>query len=225
MPGAGGINPMPMPMPMPGAHGQAPPGANANPMPIPMPMPGAHGQAPPGANANPMPMPMPQGGQNAPGQPGFQGAPGGQNGANGQGNPGQFQGPPGQNSGGQGAGGKAPKFADGSAEDVLLKFCTAMADNNLTAAAEYISAKSKGILVQIRDGSITDEKLDSMKASFSLTGLQIHSPLHDGGGGKMMSLANSKNEILSFTLAKESGAYKLREFKITEKKGQDGNNY
>ena len=112
-------------------------------------------------------------------------------------------------------GGAAPQFAAGSAEEVLLKFCTAMADSNLTDAGQYISPRAKGMLTQIRDGSMTDEKLDDLKASFSLQGLQLK-PNRSTGVGRTITLGNSKSETLSFTLVKEDDAYKLREFKVSK---------
>lgn len=105
-----------------------------------------------------------------------------------------------------------PKFEQGSAEDALLKFCTAMADSNLTEAGQYVSPKAKGVLAQIRDGSITDEKLDTLKNSFSLQSLTLKPSRPVSGTGKTIVLAN-KSETLSFTLMKEDSVYLLREFK------------
>lgn len=113
-------------------------------------------------------------------------------------------------------GGNAPQFAAGSAEDVLLKFCTAMADSNLTEAAQYISSKAKGTLTQIRDGSLSDEKIETLKESFELKGLQLKPSRPTGGVGKTIVLGNGKSETLSFTLVKEDDSYMLREFKVSK---------
>jgi len=114
-----------------------------------------------------------------------------------------------------GIAGAAQQFPEGSAEAALLKFCAAMADSNLTEAGEYISPKAKGMLAQIRDGSITDEKIDTLKESFELTGLTLK-PSRQTGAGKSITLGNGKSELLSFTLMKEDDAYLLREFKISK---------
>jgi hypothetical protein len=146
------------------------------------------------------------------------------------GTPGGPQNTPGGPQGGPGGGpnGQIPKFPEGSAEEALLKFCLAMADNNLTAAAEYISPKAKGLLAEIRDGNISDEKLESMKPSMALEGMKLNSS-RQVGTEKRISLGNKQDEILSFSLFKESDVYKLREFKITAGKPsnnrqQQGNN-
>jgi hypothetical protein len=90
-----------------------------------------------------------------------------------------------------------------------------MADSNLTEAAQYISPKAKGMLTQIRDGSLTDEKIESLKASFSLQGLQLK-PTRSTGVGRTITLGNSKSETLTFTLVKEEDNYLLREFKVSK---------
>lgn len=91
----------------------------------------------------------------------------------------------------------------------------AMADSNLTEAGEYISPKAKGILAQIKDGSITDEKVESLKDSFEPTGLTLK-PSRQTGSGKSITLGNAKSELLSFTLMKEEDVYLLREFKVSK---------
>lgn len=115
-----------------------------------------------------------------------------------------------------GPGGAAPQFPPGSAEAALLKFCTAMAESNLTEAGQYVSPKAKGVLAQIRDGSITDEKIESLKESFSLQGLTLKPIRPVAGVGKTISLGNAKLETLSFTLMKEDDGYMLREFKVSK---------
>ena len=114
--------------------------------------------------------------------------------------------------GGGGLGGQS--FPAGSAEAAVAKFCAAMADSNLTEAGQYISPKAKGLLAQIRDGNITDEKIEGLKASFKELTPKPSRPL--GGAGKTLSLGNSNRESLSFTLMKEEDSYLLRELKITK---------
>lgn len=115
--------------------------------------------------------------------------------------------------GNPGTGGQQQQFPPGSAEDSLAKFCMAMADSNLTEAAQFISPKAKGVLQQIREGTISDDKLDGMKDSFSLQGMQLR-PSRPIGSGRTINLANAKSELLSFTLMKEDETYLLREFTI-----------
>ncbi len=168
----------------PGAANPA--GAGANPNPNPNPGPG-HAQAGAAALAAPMPA----------------GAPGA--------GPGAF---PGAAPGGGGGGLGGQSFQPGSAEAAVAKFCAAMADSNLTEAGQYISPKAKGLLAQIRDGNITDEKIEGLKASFKELTPKPSRPL--GGVGKTLSLGNSNRESLSFTLMKEEDIFLLRELKITK---------
>ena len=88
-----------------------------------------------------------------------------------------------------------------------------MADSNLTDAAQYISPKAKGTLQQIREGTISDDKLDALKASFAPQELQLRPSRPVGGVGKTINLSN-KGELLSFTLYKEDDSYRLRDFSI-----------
>ena len=164
-----------------------PVGAAANPA-----APAGHAQA---SAAAPGLIPMPPGGLTP--APGGVSAPGGLGGAPGSGG---------------GLGGQS--FQPGSAEAAVAKFCAAMADSNLTEAGQYISPKAKGLLAQIRDGNITDEKIESLKASFKELTPKPSRPL--GGVGKTLSLGNSNRESLSFTLMKEDDSYLLRELKITK---------
>ena len=178
----------------------------------------AHGQggAQPGAvNPGAPGAPMPAGGhaQANAGNPANPGAPGigpmpGQPGI-----PGGAGGPGAGGLGGAGPGG-AQQFPVGSAEAALAKFCAAVSDSNLTEAAQYISPKAKGLLVQIRDGSMTDEKLESLKASFQSLTAKPSRPV--SGVGRTISLTNPKWESLTFTLVKEDDTYLLREFKVAK---------
>jgi hypothetical protein len=173
----------------------------------------------------PMPMPLPGGGHNQPGVvPANMAAAAGAAAAAGPGgahagNPAAMGVPGALNAGGLGIPGgaaAASQFEPGSAEEALAKFCVAMADSNLTEAAEYISPKAKGLLATIRDGSISEEKTDELKESFSPQGMTKLNA-RQTGVGKAINLGNAKHELLSFTLMREADdAYLLREFKVSK---------
>ena len=99
-----------------------------------------------------------------------------------------------------------------------MKFCTAMAEGNLTAAAEFVSPKAKSTLAQIRDGQLPDDKLDELKESFAVSGLKTKPSRNTGGSGKTINLGNEKGQTLSFVLSKEDDVFKLKEFTITKLK-------
>jgi hypothetical protein len=205
-------------------HGQAGPGGPGQPN-GPATMPAGHGQGAPGSNMTPMPMPLPGGGHNQPGVvPANMAAAAGAAAAAGPGgahagNPAAMGVPGALNAGGLGIPGgaaAASQFEPGSAEEALAKFCVAMADINLTEAAEYISPKAKGLLATIRDGSISEEKTDELKESFSPQGMTKLNA-RQTGVGKAINLGNAKHELLSFTLMREADdAYLLREFKVSK---------
>ncbi len=201
-------------------HGQAGPGQPNGPAT----MPAGHGQGAPNSNTAQMPMPLPGGGHNQPGVNAANMAAAGAGAAAGPGgghagNPAAMAASGGLNPGGLGIPGgaaAASQFEPGSAEEALAKFCVAMADSNLTEAAEYISPKAKGLLAQIRDGSLSEEKTDELKESFSPQGL-TNLKARQTGVGKAINLGNAKHELLSFTLMREADdAYFLREFKVSK---------
>lgn len=210
------------PASMPAGHGQGAPGVPGQPN-SPAAMAAGHGQGAPNTN---MPMPLPGGGHNQPGANAAAMAAAGAAGAGGAhaGNPAAMLAPGGLAPGGlnpgaagiAGGAAAASQFEPGSAEEALAKFCVAMADSNLTEAAEYISPKAKGLLAQIRDGSLSEEKTDELKESFSPQGL-TNLKARQTGVGKAINLSNAKHELLSFTLMREADdAYFLREFKVSK---------
>ncbi len=191
-------------------------------------MEGAPGRAaPPGMAAPPAGMGAPPGGQAA--APGMSGSGGGnaQNaaaaaqmrGANGM--PGQ-PGAPGGPGGPGGAGGSAAgNLTPGSIEDTLYRFCVAIADGDTAAAAEFVSPKAKGLIGQIRDGELSEEKLEEITDAISpVTELQPN-PTQTN---TKRSLRNRKNQVISFTLKKDKDEeYKITEFSISKpKKGAQG---
>lgn len=133
---------------------------------------------------------------------------------------GRAQAPVGANSavaGGTGAQG-GTQFPAGSAEDTLLKFCTAMSEGNVTAAAELVSPKARSLLAQIRDGELPDDKIDELVTSFALSGLKTKPSRKTGGSEKTLNLGNEQGQFLSFTLSKEDDTYKVKEFTISKPK-------
>jgi len=186
---SGGTTPMPMPT-TPAGHSQIPmtttsaSGHSQTPMGTPMPMPASAGGH---AQTTPTSIAGPM-----PGTPGGPGA---------------------SIPGGLPGGGNAQQFPEGSAEDSLSRFCLAMADSNTAEAAQYISPRAKGILAQIREGTLAEEKIESLKASFqSLTPKPSRS---NSAVGRSMSLTNGK-EALNFTLMKEDETYMIRDMKISK---------
>ena len=99
-----------------------------------------------------------------------------------------------------------------------MKFCTAMAEGNLTAAGEHVSAKAKGELGKIRDGEVSDARLEELQAAFELKSLQTRPSRNASSSGKTINLGNAKGQVLAFVLAKEDEVYKLKEFTLSKPK-------
>ena len=142
-------------------------------------------------------------------------------GANGQ--PSAMPGQPGSALPGQpgGAGSPAGNLTPGSIEDTLYRFCVAIADGDTAAAAEYVSPKAKGLIGQIRDGELSEEKLEEITDAISpVTELQPN----PSQTVTKRSLRNRKNQVISFTVKKDKDEeYKITEFSISKpKKGAQG---
>ena len=185
--------------------------------------PGAMGRAPGGAGMrgpNPDSMRRPDGAGGPGAMGGAPGAPGAMSrtpGGGAMGGPGGMAGGPGAMGGPGGGGSQAGNFSPGSVDDTLQKFCTAMADGDTAAAAEYIFPKVKGLAGQIREGELSDDKIEEITNALSpLTELQ---PSGNPTNTKRM-LRNKKNQVLSFVLKKdkEDDTFKITEFSISKPK-------
>ena len=185
--------------------------------------PGAMGGAPGGAGMrapNPDSMRRPDGAGGPGAMGGAPGAPGAMSrtpGGGAMGGPGGMAGGPGAMGGPGGGGSQAGNFSPGSVDDTLQKFCTAMADGDTAAAAEYIFPKVKGLAGQIREGELSDDKIEEITNALSpLTELQ---PSGNPTNTKRM-LRNKKNQVLSFVLKKdkEDDTFKITEFSISKPK-------
>jgi hypothetical protein len=116
-----------------------------------------------------------------------------------------------------GGGSQSGSYSPGSVDDTLFKFCTAMAEGDTAAAAEYIFPKVKGMAGQIREGELSDDKLEEITNALSpITELQ---PSGNPTNTKRM-LRNKKNQVLSFVLKKdkEDDTFKITEFSISKPK-------
>jgi hypothetical protein len=115
-----------------------------------------------------------------------------------------------------GAGGANAEFKSGSIDDTLSKFCHAMVDGDTNTAAEYISPKAKGVLASLRDGSLSEEKIEEIT--------QILTPLNDLKPGPNQitdtrrNLINAKDQSITFVLKKEKDVYKITELTLPKKR-------
>lgn len=129
--------------------------------------------------------------------------------------PGQPGGIPGQPGGG--AGGAGSSFPEGSIDDTLQRFCMALADGDTAAASEFVSSKATGLVGQIRDGNLSEEKVEEL--SDAITPISDLQPNAKQKNNKRI-LRNKKNQVLSFTLKKDKDddTYRIVEFSVSKPK-------
>ncbi|MBM4074972.1 MAG: hypothetical protein FJ267_04940 [Planctomycetes bacterium] len=107
-----------------------------------------------------------------------------------------------------------------SAEGILYKFVAAMSEGNLTAAGEYVSPKSKGLLETIREGNMAPERVKDVMNACSLEGMQ-KKPVRanaNSSSSKSIKLGNAKGYTLTFVVAKEDEVFKVKDFSFSRPK-------
>ena len=116
-----------------------------------------------------------------------------------------------------GAGGSGSTFPEGSIDDTLQRFCMALADGDTAAASEFVSPKATGMVGQIREGSLSEEKVEEISDAINpISDLQPNSKQKNN----KRVLRNKKNQVLSFTLKKDKDddTYKITEFSVSKPK-------
>lgn len=83
---------------------------------------------------------------------------------------------------------------------------------DITGLEEFISAKCKGPLGDVRDGKATEKQIDDLKKTF--TGLKEGSKPRNEGGTWSLSVRNADNALISFKVKKEGEDYKVIEMTV-----------
>ncbi len=83
---------------------------------------------------------------------------------------------------------------------------------DITGLEEFISAKCKGPLGDVRDGKATEKQIEDLKKTF--TGLKEGSKPRNEGGAWSLSVRNADNAIISFKVKKEGEDYKVIEMTV-----------
>jgi hypothetical protein len=127
------------------------------------------------------------------------------------------QGGYGAGSSGQGPGSAAPQFKEGSAEDAVLKVWTAINKGEQTGLAEVISSRAIGELADLRNGTLSKEKLNALKQQMARVKFLRPKTI---GSSKTITIRNSAGRTFRFTCRKEDGKYLVRklEYKAPSKK-------
>ena len=92
-----------------------------------------------------------------------------------------------------------------------------MAEGDVAAAAEFLSPKSKGLVGQLREGELSDEKIEEITNAIAPVNELQPNPNQTS---TKRSLRNKKNQVISFTLKKdkEDDTFKITEFSISKPK-------
>ena len=122
--------------------------------------------------------------------------------------------------GGPGGQGRGSNFAAGSVEDSIYRFCVAMADGDTAAAAEYLFPKAKGLVGQLREGELSEEKVEEIKNAVSPVNELQPNPSQTN---TKRSLRNKKNQVISFVMKKDKDdedKFKIVELSISKPKSR-----
>lgn len=98
-----------------------------------------------------------------------------------------------------GASGSGGNFKEGSAEAVVDKFAAAVQADDYESAASYVAEKATGMLKTVRDGSISDNQKQQLKAY--VTGLKYIST-RPQGRTLTANFNGGSNKVLAFKLEK-----------------------
>ena len=108
------------------------------------------------------------------------------------------------------------KVAPGSPDEAVLNFCTAVADDNTATASDYISSTARGLAEQMREGTMTEERIsDFVKFLNPFSELK---PVPEPPSGSKRTLRNAKGQTMTFTVRKEKEVYKITEVTLTKAK-------
>ena len=83
---------------------------------------------------------------------------------------------------------------------------------DITGLEEFISAKCKGPLGDVRDGKASEKQIDDLKKLF--TGLKDGTKPRNENGTWSLSIRNADNATISFKVKKEGDDYKVIEMTV-----------
>jgi hypothetical protein len=120
---------------------------------------------------------------------------------------------------GAAAAGQAPQFSKASAEYAVQKVVLALISGNIDGLDEVISEKARGLLAELRDGTVDPDKVDELKEQFAQ--VQLAGQPKNNGSSKTINLRNATGDYFSFTVARERNEeiYKVNNLTIRAGKG------
>lgn len=113
---------------------------------------------------------------------------------------------------------QSPNFSliPGSPDEVVYNFCLAMADDDTATAGDYVSPNAKGLLGQLRDGDLPEEKIEELVSFLKQPG---NEPVREPPNSTKRTLRNRRNQSsMSFVLKKEKDLFRITDLAFTKPK-------
>lgn len=109
-------------------------------------------------------------------------------------------------------------FKPGTAEHAIYNFCVALSEDNTATASDYVSPGAKGLLGQMRDGELGEDKIEEL-VNF-MTPVTDLEPAKRGQTMTKRILDNKKGQVMTFLLKKDKDqeVYRITEISITKSK-------
>ncbi len=103
----------------------------------------------------------------------------------------------------------------GTLDYAITEFAGKIAAGDYAGLEYVISSKAKGLLAEIRDGEISDDKKTELKATFASATPQENTRKNKGSTVEIY-LKGKLGHMLQLSVGKEDGVFKIRELKIHE---------
>jgi hypothetical protein len=114
-----------------------------------------------------------------------------------------------------GAGNQNQKFKPGSWEHAIDTFAQRMAAGDFSGLEYVISSKAKGLLGEIRDGALSEERLEDLKAAFAEP-TPLPETKKNAGSSVSITIKGKLGHHMTLTVGREDGVFKIRDLKISE---------
>lgn len=119
-----------------------------------------------------------------------------------------------------GNGGTPPKqpnvaLIPGGPDEVVYNFCTAMQDDDTATASDYVSPNARGLLGQLRDGDLPEEKIEELVSFMKQPG---NWQVREKANSTKRTWRNRNQSSMTFTLKKEKDVIRIIDLAFTKPK-------
>lgn len=112
-------------------------------------------------------------------------------------------------------GGQNNQYKQGSFEHTVTEFTSKVAAGDYTGMDYLVSSKAKGLLAEIRDDEVGDEKKDELKSTFASAAPQDNTRKNKGSAVEIY-VKGKLGHMIQLSVGKEEGVFKIKEMKIHE---------